>query len=305
MRATGTLVPAFADDLAVFRDDAADARIGLRGCRARSASSSARAMAWRSKSENVVIAGIVYLSVGCLGFRGQQRQLLAIGDLVAGRLPAAGVLAQLVDLVAEGIDVLEVTIHRSEAHECDFVEMAKLLHHELSDGAGRRSRAPPSERILCRMRPTASSIASVPTGLFSSAFSMPARSFSSSKGWRLRSFFTTCGMTSYGRLEGGEALAALQALPAAAHLAAFARQARIGHLGVFVAAEGAVHARSSRSVHGESFAQLERLAAHFLDDGFRPFRIEHVGDEVGDELDFRFLEAARGRCGACPDAGRS
>src|SRR6266853_590342 len=47
-----------------------------------------------------------------------------------------------------------------------------------------------------------------------------------------------------GRFEGGEALATLEALAAPADLAALAGEARVGHLGLDVAAERTVHAAS-------------------------------------------------------------
>src|SRR5437016_4257663 len=50
------------------------------------------------------------------------------------------------------------------------------------------------------------------------------------------------------RLESREALAALQALAAAADLTAFPREARVGHLGLDVAAEGTVHAACTAPV---------------------------------------------------------
>ncbi len=49
-----------------------------------------------------------------------------------------------------------------------------------------------------------------------------------------------------GGLEGGEALAALEALATATDLRPFARQTRIRHLGFDVAAEGTVHASEAR-----------------------------------------------------------
>ena len=52
-----------------------------------------------------------------------------------------------------------------------------------------------------------------------------------------------------GGLEGREALAALQALAAAADLPPLARQARVVHLGLVVAAEGTVHRGASASSH--------------------------------------------------------
>ena len=52
-----------------------------------------------------------------------------------------------------------------------------------------------------------------------------------------------------GGLEGREALAAGQALAAAADLVPLAREARVGHLGVVVVAERAVHGRSPGARH--------------------------------------------------------
>ena len=45
----------------------------------------------------------------------------------------AAAMAQPLDLLAEGLDVLEVAVHRGEAHVGHFVELVQLFHHELAD----------------------------------------------------------------------------------------------------------------------------------------------------------------------------
>ena len=45
----------------------------------------------------------------------------------------AAPMPQPLDLLAEGLDVLEAAIHRGEAHVGDLVELAQLFHHDLAD----------------------------------------------------------------------------------------------------------------------------------------------------------------------------
>ena len=92
----------------------------------------------------------------------------------------------------------------------------------------------------------------------------------SSKGSRLRSLLTTTRHEQLGGLEGREALAAAQTLAAAADLAALAGQARVGDLGLDVAAEGTVHrcvpaAALTSPYTGKAPAQLDHLRPHALD----------------------------------------
>src|SRR4029077_14290176 len=97
--------------------------------------------------------------------------------------------------------------------------------------------------------------------------------------------------------EGREALAALQALATTADLAPFTGEARVVHLGLDVAAERTVHAvyPALLPVHRETAAELEHLSAHAFDDRRRSFGIQHLGDEIRNQLHLRLLEAAGGR----------
>src|SRR5439155_8904643 len=72
--------------------------------------------------------------------RRQQRQLIAIPRarrfaLACARLPAGGRAgaAQALDLLVKRLDVLELAVHGGEAHIGDLVEVAQLLHHQLTD----------------------------------------------------------------------------------------------------------------------------------------------------------------------------
>src|SRR6185312_14495451 len=136
-----------------------------------------------------------------------------------------------------------------------------------------------------------------------------------------------------GRLERREALAAGETLAAAADLTAFTREARVGDLRLDVAAEGTVHAalrkwgsrdepnrsrsgaggaqalgalrgplgKSARAAAGAALvnrkcaAELEHSRPHARNDSLLAARLDHLRDEIGDELDFALAETPRRR----------
>src|SRR5262249_4063007 len=137
-------------------------------------------------------------------------------------------------------DILEVPIHRREAHERHFVEMPQLLHHELTHRARLNfplSQSPnlvknAAERCIDRL---------ATDGPLFERLLHPAANFVLIERLAGAIRLHDDGHDQLRRLERGEALAAAQALAATAHLPPFAREARVRDFGVYVAAEGAIH----------------------------------------------------------------
>ena len=64
--------------------------------------------------------------------RGGYRLAAAFGPLLERRLGRLVVLDQVLHLVHELGDVLELAVHRGEAHVGDLVELLQVLHHDLA-----------------------------------------------------------------------------------------------------------------------------------------------------------------------------
>src|SRR5580658_11363672 len=216
----------------------------------------ARCMAKRSKSENVpaISSFLVGSGVRIVGSRicRQQRQLVAVGGTHALALVRAGggrwmrrrggaLVAQSLDLVVEGLDVLEVAVDGSEAHVSDFVQVAQFLHHQLTHGArGHFAVAETAHLVhdaahrfidlLARHRALLQGLLHAGAQLLLIESLARAVTLDDLRHHQLSG------------LEGGEALTAAQALTATADLAPLAGQTRVVDLGLFVAAERTVHA---------------------------------------------------------------
>src|SRR5439155_1794726 len=182
--------------------------------------------------------------------RRQQRQLIAIARarrfaLARARLPAAAGrragAAQALDLLVKRLDVLELAVHGGEAHIGDLVEMAQLLHHQLTDRP--RGYFPVAEAAHLVQHATEGLV-----DLRARHRALFQRLLHAGAQLRLVERLAPPIALDHhrhqqlGRFEGREALATLQALAAAADLPALAGEARVGHLGLDVAAEGTVHA---------------------------------------------------------------
>ena len=140
VRPSGALVPALPDDPLALDDDATDPRVRL-GAATTEGGEFERARHRPSigggthHGRALVAAARRLADDGHRAFRGrlaggislaaEQRQLTREGLTPPAR-------TQLVDLVAERLDVLEAAVHRREAHIGDFVEVAQFLHHELA-----------------------------------------------------------------------------------------------------------------------------------------------------------------------------
>src|SRR4029077_16915767 len=90
----------------------------------RAASSRARVIENRSKSENMARYLLAVARNGCFVIARQQRQLIAVDGRVAfvcslglpGGRRRYPLSAQLFDLLMESLDILKLTIHGREAH---------------------------------------------------------------------------------------------------------------------------------------------------------------------------------------------
>src|SRR5437762_2543892 len=145
------------------------------------------------------------------------------------------------DLLVERLDILEVAVHGGEAHVGDLVEVAQLLHHELPDRA--RGHLPVAEASHL-VHDAAHGLVDLLArhGALLQRLLHAGAQFPLIEGLAATIALDHHRHHQLGRLESREALAALQALAAAADLTAFPREARVGHLGLDVAAEGTVHA---------------------------------------------------------------
>ena len=155
---------------------------------------------------------------------------------------------ELLDLLAERVDVLEAAIDGGEAHVGDLVELVQLLHDELADHA--RGDLALAERA----QPVADAL---DRGLDRLAADRPllerlqhARAqLALVEGLARAVVLDHLRHDELRGLEGREALAAGQALAAAADLLPLAREARVDDLGVVVVAERAVHGPGSGAAH--------------------------------------------------------
>ena len=153
-------------------------------------------------------------------------------------------MPQPVDLVAKRLDVLEMPVHRREAHVRHFVELVQLFHHDLADLArGHFALAEAAQLArdvadrfldgLARYRPLLQRLEHAAAQLALVERHAALVALHHQRHHQL------------GGLERGEALAAGQAFAAAADLRALGREARVGDLGVVVRAEGTVHGTPS------------------------------------------------------------
>ena len=267
----------------------------------RAASIRARFIAKRSKSENmsacrralprVFPSPLARIRSLTRRSTGKQRQLIAAGRARRGAFARARLrelrrAARLTARIARSRSISsrnastssKLPIDRGKAHVGNFVQMTQLLHHELADGARRHLALAEAAQLVNTRLDRCVDAARALTGRFSSAFSMPLRSLRSSNRFAAAIALDHQRHQQLGGLEGREALATAQTLAPAADLAALAGEARVRHLGLYVAAEGTMHrlprapAFSLRAVHREATAQLEHLRPHPLDDACGAFR---------------------------------
>src|SRR5580692_4270471 len=181
---------------------------------------------------------------------GQQRQLILL-DLA---FAAPAMMAQSLDLLAEGLHVLEAAIHRCESHVGHLVEVPQFLHDKLTDHArGHLAFAQHPQFVTDAPdgfldgfradRPLLQRLGHAAGKLVLIERLAAAIALDDTRHEQLRG------------LKGREALAAAQALAPTADLAAIGRQPRVGHFGLYVFAEGTMHRLPralSVAVYGES-----------------------------------------------------
>src|SRR2546430_15728284 len=141
------------------------------------------------------------------------------------------------------LDVLELAVHGGEAHVGHLVQVAQLLHHELPDRARGHFPVPEAAHLVHHATEGLVELGARHRALLQRFLHAGAQ-------LRLIERLAPPVALDHhrheelGRFEGREALATLQALAAPADLPALAGEARVGHLGLDVAAEGTVHAAS-------------------------------------------------------------
>src|ERR1700722_7558967 len=148
------------------------------------------------------------------------------------------------------------------------------------------------------MRLTACSIASAPTGRFSSALIMPCESLRSSNGSRLPSLLMTRGISSSAVSKVVKRSPQLRhsrrrriCPPSAASRESVTLVSTWPQKGQCIDCPD----QGSIRVNREAAAQLDHLRPHALDGAVGAAGIEDVGYPAADLADLRLLEAARGR----------
>ena len=179
---------------------------------------------------------------------------------------ATSAVPQPVDLLVEGIDILEAAVHRGEAHVGDFIEVAQLLHHQLADQPRRHFALPESAQVVADPLDGGLDVGRADRTLLQRLAHAGEQLF------RVEWFARPVALDHLRHqqlrgLERREPLLALQTLATPADLPTLAGEAGVDHLRFAVAAEGAIHGCGTRSgtVDGEATAQCRHLAAHALE----------------------------------------